>query len=72
MSAYGGDHGCRGCEGVVRGRTDKKLSGMLVIRTFLSFDMADFFKVWELFIFQKSYKTPISILIAKDEANTAS
>ena len=38
-----------------RGRTDKKLTSTLVIQTFLSFELADFFfKVWESFIFQKS------------------
>ena len=54
-----------------RGRTDKKLTSMLVIRIFLSFELADIFlKYGSRLFFKKAKKTPISILIANDEANT--
>ena len=58
---------------MIRGRTDKKWTSTLVIRTFLSFELADIFKEYgSLLIFKEAKKTPISILIANDEANTTS
>ena len=54
-----------------RGRTDKKLTSTLVIRTFLSFELADIFlKYGSRLFFKKSKKTSISILIANDDKNT--
>ena len=41
----------------IRGRTDKKLTSMLVIQTFFKFRSGRYFlKVWESFIFQKIFK----------------
>ena len=41
-----------------RGRTDKKLTGTLVIQTFLSFDLVDIFlKYGSLLFFKKAKKT---------------
>ena len=38
-----------------RGLTDKKLTSKYVIRTFLSFELADnFFKLWESFAIENS------------------
>ena len=55
----------------IRGRTDKKLTSTLVIRTFLSFELADILlKYGSLLFFKKALKTLISILIANDDANT--
>ena len=39
----------REVRGSVRGRTDKKLTSMLVIRTFLSSELADIFKSMGVF-----------------------
>ena len=51
--------------------TDKKLTSTLVIQNFLSFELADIFlKYGSRLFFKKAKKTPISILIANDEANT--
>ena len=53
------------------GQTDKKLTNTLVIRTFLSFELADIFLSMGVVYFSKKLKkTPISILIANDNANT--
>ena len=41
---------------VTRGRTDKKLTSTLVIRTFLSFELADIFKSMGLVYFSKRQK----------------
>ena len=42
---------------LIRGRTDKKLTSTLVIRTFLSFELADIFlKYWGRLFFKKSKK----------------
>ena len=55
---------------MTRGRTDKTLTSTLVIRTFLSFELPDIFKSMGVVYFSKKLKkTPISILIANDEAN---
>ena len=44
-----------------------------MIRIFLSFELADIFKSMGVVYFSKKLlKTPISILIAKDEKNTTS
>ena len=54
-----------------RGWTDKKLTSTLVIRPFLSFELADIFlKYGSRLFFKKAKKTLISILIANNEANT--
>ena len=53
-----------------KGQTYKTWSSTLVIRTFLSFELANILKVWDSFIFQKIKKTPISILITNNDANT--
>ena len=51
---------------MIRGRTDKKLTSMLVIQTFLSFELADIFlKYGSRLFFKKAKKTLISILIAQ-------
>ena len=56
---------------ITRGRTDKKLTSTLVIWYFLSFELPDIFKSMGVVYFSKKLKkTPISILIANDEANT--
>ena len=52
-----------------RGKTDKKLTSTLVIRTFLSFELTDIFKKYGSLLFFKKAKKTISILIANDEAN---
>ena len=59
---------------ISRGRTDTKLTSTLVIRTFLSFELADIFKKYgsRLFLKKAKKKTPISILIANEDANTTS
>ena len=44
---------------------------MLVIQTFLSFELADIFiKYGSRLFFKKAKETPISILIANNDANT--
>ena len=54
-----------------RGQTDKKLTSMLVIRNFLSFELADIFLNYgSLLFFKKALKTLIYILIANNDANT--
>ena len=54
-----------------RGQTDKKLTSTLVIPTFLSCELADIFlKYASLLFFKKLKKTPISILVANDDAST--
>ena len=54
-----------------RGRTDKKSTSTLVIRTFLSFELANIFlKYGSHLFFKKAKKNPISILIANDDVNT--
>ena len=52
------------------GRTDENTTSTLVIRTCLSFELAIIFiKYGSRLFFKKSKKTPISILIANEDAN---
>ena len=52
------------------GQTDKKLTSIVVIWTFLSFELADIFKAMGVVYFSKKpKKNQISILIANDDEN---